>query len=204
MWDETRGAACKNRRVHQHGSSFREMTGLWERSTISRQRTLQLNLDFLKAGITYEATIYKDAPDAHGIDNPEAYVITRTIVKKGDVIPAALALGGGHAMILRPVEELPERGSAPSIVVVIADDMAWADVSYNGQLFFETPHIDQLAADGMRFNHAYSGASVCSPSRACLISGMYSPRHSIYHPGNRAPGETGIHEAGRAKPCGEE
>ena len=77
----------------------------------------------------------------------------------------------------------------PNIVIVIADDLAWADVGYNGQKHFETPHIDQLAADGMRFNHAYSGASVCSPSRACLISGMYSPRHSIFHPGNRARGK---------------
>jgi arylsulfatase A-like enzyme len=77
----------------------------------------------------------------------------------------------------------------PNIVLVMADDLAWADVGYNGQKSFETPHIDQLAADGMRFDHAYSGASVCSPSRACLISGMYSPRHHIYHPGNRARGE---------------
>ena len=78
---------------------------------------------------------------------------------------------------------------SPNIVFIIADDMAWADVGYNGQKYFETPNIDQLAADGMKFNHAYSGASVCSPSRACLISGMYSPRHSIYHPGNRARGK---------------
>ena len=62
-------------------------------------------------------------------------------------------------------------------------------MGYNGQKNFETPRIDQLATDGMRFNHAYSGASVCSPSRACMISGMYSPRHSVYHPGNRARGQ---------------
>ncbi|AWW32729.1 hypothetical protein DN752_22725 [Echinicola strongylocentroti] len=79
--------------------------------------------------------------------------------------------------------------SPPNIVFVLADDMAWADVGYNGQEYFETPNIDQLTVDGMRFDHAYSGASVCSPSRACLISGMYSPRHSIYHPGNRARGK---------------
>lgn len=67
--------------------------------------------------------------------------------------------------------------------------MAWSDVGYNGQQNYETPNIDQLMVDGIRFNHAYSGASVCSPSRACLISGMYSPRHNIYHPGNRARGK---------------
>lgn len=79
--------------------------------------------------------------------------------------------------------------NTPNIVFVLADDLAWADVEYNGQKNFETPNIDQLAIDGMRFNHAYAGASVSSPSRACLISGMYSPRHNIYHPGNRARGK---------------
>ena len=64
---------------------------------------------------------------------------------------------------------------APNIILIMADDMAWADVGYNGQKDFETPHIDQMAVDGMRFNDAYAGASVCSPSRACLLTGMYSP-----------------------------
>ena len=78
---------------------------------------------------------------------------------------------------------------APNIVFIMADDMAWADVGYNGQQDFETPHIDQLAADGIRFNDAYSGASICSPSRACLLTGMYTPRHNIYHPGAKARGQ---------------
>ena len=77
---------------------------------------------------------------------------------------------------------------APNIILIMADDMAWADVGYNGQQDFETPHIDQMAADGMRFSDAYAGASVCSPSRACLLTGMYSPRHNIYHPGAKARG----------------
>ena len=53
---------------------------------------------------------------------------------------------------------------APNIIFIMADDMAWADVGYNGQQDFETPQIDQMAADGMRFSDAYAGASVCSPS----------------------------------------
>lgn len=77
----------------------------------------------------------------------------------------------------------------PNIVLILADDMAWADVGYNGQKHYKTPNIDRLAKSGMRFNHAYSGASVCSPTRACLITGMYSPRHNIYHPGDRARGQ---------------
>lgn len=178
-WDDSQLLQAK---ISEYISIARRTGDDWFVGTVNNQeeRTLQLSLDFLKPGITYKASIYQDASDAHGLENPEAYVITQTTVKKGDIIPAKMAVGGGFAMMLRPI---------PNIVVVIADDMAWADVGYNGQLFFETPHIDQLAADGMKFNHAYSGASVCSPSRACLISGMYSPRHSIYHPGNRARGK---------------
>ena len=163
----------------------------WFVGSVNNQqaRTLQLSLDFLKPGTTYEATLYQDAADAHGLENPEAYTITTAAVKRGDVIPAKMAVGGGHAMILRPVKPVVEQAATPNIVLVLADDMAWADVGYNGQKDFETPHIDQLAAEGMRFNDAYSGASVCTPSRACLISGMYSPRHRIYHPGNRARGK---------------
>ena len=103
-------------------------------------------------------------------------------------LSAFLASGFGEANT-GAANDFQQAQSRPNIVLVMADDMAWADVGYNGQKSFETPHIDQLAADGMQFDHAYSGASVCSPSRACLISGMYSPRHNIYHPGNRARGK---------------
>lgn len=187
-WDDTKVLHAK---IGEYISMARRSGDEWFVGTVNNQqeRTLQLKLNFLKPGIVYEATIYKDAEDAHGLKNPEVYTIYKTTLKNGDVVPAQMVVGGGHAMILRPLKQKAEKSTKPNIVLVLADDMAWADVGYNGQKFFETPYIDQLAADGMRFGHAYSGASVCSPSRACLISGMYSPRHSIYHPGNRARGK---------------
>ena len=125
-WDDTRVLQAK---IGEYISIARRTGDDWFVGTVNNQeeRTLQLNLDFLNPGITYRATIYKDAPDAHGLENPEAYEIVTTTVKKGDLIPAKMALGGGFAMILRPDRLLP------NIVVVIADDMAWADVGYNGQ-----------------------------------------------------------------------
>ncbi|MFC1765051.1 sulfatase-like hydrolase/transferase, partial [Planctomycetota bacterium] len=187
-WDDTHVLQSK---IGDYISIARRTGDDWFVGTVNNQeaRTLELSLDFLKPGTPYEATLYQDAADAHGLDNPEVYTITTATVKRSDVISAKMAVGGGHAMTLRPVKPVVEQAATPNIVLVIADDMAWADVGYNGQKDFETPHIDRLAADGMRFNHAYSGASVCSPSRACLISGMYSPRHNIYHPGNRARGK---------------
>jgi arylsulfatase A-like enzyme len=68
----------------------------------------------------------------------------------------------------------------PNIVLIFADDLGWKDVGYNGASFFETPNIDQLAREGMTFSQAYAPGANCQPSRACLISGNYTPRHSVY------------------------
>jgi arylsulfatase A-like enzyme len=75
------------------------------------------------------------------------------------------------------------RGQAldqPNIVLILADDLGWRDVAYQGSDFHETPRIDALAADGMVFRSAYAAAGNCAPSRACLISGNYAPRHHVY------------------------
>lgn len=70
----------------------------------------------------------------------------------------------------------------PNIIIVFADDLGWSDVGYNGQTFYETPNIDKLAGQGMIFNRFYPGAANCAPSRACLLTGMYTPRHQVYLP----------------------
>lgn len=76
----------------------------------------------------------------------------------------------------------------PNIVLIIADDLGWKDVGYNGAEFYETPNIDKLAADGMVFNRFYPGAANCAPSRATLLTGMYMPRHDVYIPQGLARG----------------
>ncbi len=76
----------------------------------------------------------------------------------------------------------------PNIVLIIADDLGWADVGYNSNEFFETPNIDKLAAEGMVFNRFYPSAANCAPSRASLLTGMYTPRHQVYIPQGLARG----------------
>lgn len=82
----------------------------------------------------------------------------------------------------------------PNIVLIFIDDMGWTDTSYGHSLYggsdlYETPHIDRLASQGMRFTSAYASAGNCEPSRAVLISGQYTPRHHMYAVGstNRGP-----------------
>ncbi|MGB0745013.1 MAG: sulfatase-like hydrolase/transferase, partial [Opitutales bacterium] len=77
----------------------------------------------------------------------------------------------------------------PNIIFIMADDLGWKDVAYAGADFFETPHIDKFAAEGMIFHAAYSGGPNCAPTRACLISGTYTPRHKIYQPGGSSKGK---------------
>lgn len=68
----------------------------------------------------------------------------------------------------------------PNILLINIDDMGWRDVGFMGSEFYETPVLDELAHGGMIFTRAYSSASNCAPSRACMMSGQYTPRHGIY------------------------
>lgn len=78
----------------------------------------------------------------------------------------------------------------PNFVFILADDLAWSDVGFNGNKFYETPNIDRVCKTGMKFNRAYSGGPNCLPTRACLISGMYTPRTQIWTPGGKSKGKS--------------
>ncbi len=77
----------------------------------------------------------------------------------------------------------------PNIVMVYVDDLGWRDVGFMGSDFYETPNVDRLASEGMVFTNAYACAPNCAPSRACLMSGQYSPRHGIYTVGSSERGK---------------
>jgi len=62
----------------------------------------------------------------------------------------------------------------PNIIHILADDIGYGDVGFNGQTQILTPNLDQLAAEGMVFTQHYSGSTVCTPSRACLMAGLHS------------------------------
>ena len=78
----------------------------------------------------------------------------------------------------------------PNIIFILADDLGWKDVGFMGTKFFETPNLDRFASEGMVFTSAYSGGPNCAPTRACLMSGTYTPRHHIYTPGGKSKGNT--------------
>ena len=72
----------------------------------------------------------------------------------------------------------------PNIILINIDDLGWTDLACNGSSYYETPNIDTLRDVGIWFSQAYAGASNSAPSRACMLTGQYSPRHGIYTVGN--------------------
>jgi len=66
--------------------------------------------------------------------------------------------------------------TAPNIIFILADDLGWADLGVYGQTGFATPHLDRLAAQGVRFTQAYANSAVCSATRFALITGRYQYR----------------------------
>ncbi len=64
----------------------------------------------------------------------------------------------------------------PNIVFILVDDLGWMDISANGSTFYETPNIDQLAKEGIRFTQAYAASPICSPTRASILTGKNPAR----------------------------
>ncbi|MEC7294512.1 MAG: sulfatase, partial [Planctomycetota bacterium] len=72
------------------------------------------------------------------------------------------------------------RGSdQPNFLFFLVDDLGWADVGCNGSTFYQTPHIDSLATSGTRFTDGYAAASICSPTRASILTGRHPVRVNI-------------------------
>jgi len=67
----------------------------------------------------------------------------------------------------------------PNVILILIDDMGWKDFGEAGSTYYETPNIDQLSRDGIRFTKGYSSAPVCSPSRGALLTGRYPARTKL-------------------------
>lgn len=71
------------------------------------------------------------------------------------------------------------RSEKPHIILILVDDMGWTDAVCYGSRYYETPNIDRLAAEGMRFTDSYASCAVCSPTRASIMTGRYPVRSGI-------------------------
>lgn len=90
-------------------------------------------------------------------------------------------------------EKEKNKKSLPGIVLLMGDDHGWSEVGYNGHPFVKTPVLDEMAAEGIRFDRFYSAHSSCSPTRGSLMTGRHPNRYGTFNPGfSFRPGERTI------------
>ena len=98
-------------------------------------------------------------------------------------------------------QSMPAQTRRPNLVILYADDMGWSDVRFNGREEWSTDNLDRLASQGTIFNRWYTGAPLCAPSRACLLTGRHTIHHGVRNNATDIPtSETTIAEA--LKPLG--
>ena len=92
-------------------------------------------------------------------------------------------------------DDKSDKCSAANIVLILADDLGWADLGCYGNTFHQTPNLDRMAAEGMRFTQAYAASSVCSPTRSSIMSGKYPARNdlTVWLGGRTPPGRKLLH-----------
>ena len=83
-----------------------------------------------------------------------------------------LATIAGFASLPGVLEATAAAGTRPNVVFFLIDDLGWGDFGCYGNTFHQTPNVDRLAQEGLRFTNAYAGAPVCSPSRAAILTGQ--------------------------------
>src|SRR5688572_11177782 len=100
--------------------------------------------------------------------------------------------------------------SKPNVIIIMADDLGYGDLGCYGHPSINTPNLDRMAAEGLRFTDFYSGQSLCTPSRAALMTGRFAirsgmaggpGRHVLYpkHPGGLPAEEITIAEGMKNK-----
>src|SRR5262245_11710382 len=102
---------------------------------------------------------------------------------------AALALLGLLLGVAAPAPAA-EAASKPNVVFILADDLGWTDLGCQGSKYYQTPNLDKLAKDGMRFTAGYTCGPNCQPTRAALMTGQYGPRTGVYTVGSTARFDT--------------
>jgi arylsulfatase A-like enzyme len=96
----------------------------------------------------------------------------------------------------------PDRATRPNVVLIMTDDMGWADLGSYGATDIRTPNLDRLASQGLRLTDFYANGTTCSPTRAGLISGRYQQRYGIEAPlsGAERAGDRGLSATGSSLP----
>ncbi len=93
-------------------------------------------------------------------------------------LPAFVAILGALIAVLSVVS-ISHAADRPNIVLVMCDDLGWGDVGFNGNKVIQTPHLDTMAKQSLKFNRFYAASAVCSPTRGSVVTGRHPYRYGI-------------------------
>jgi arylsulfatase A-like enzyme len=102
-----------------------------------------------------------------------------SVMKRRAIIFASIAAALIVASACRGTRSVVEAPGRPNVLVILLDDLRWDALGYAGHPHLRTPQIDRIANEGVNFRNAFSTTSLCSPSRASLLSGVYAHRHGV-------------------------
>ncbi len=86
---------------------------------------------------------------------------------------------GGAVLLALPGGDVWGAAAPPGIILMMADDLGWGDVGFNGNTVIRTPHLDAMAAAGLKFTRFYAASAVCSPTRGSVVTGRHPFRYGI-------------------------
>lgn len=126
-----------------------------------------------------------------GLSYDGTFMPTRKmLINRRDFLKKCAAVAAGGAVLSNRTLQVHVSARRPNIVFIFIDDMGWTGTSFMGSKYYETPRIDKLAREGMVFTSTYTCGPNCAPTRACLMSGQYTPRHGVYTVGSSERGNS--------------
>ena len=102
--------------------------------------------------------------------------VFRRIQARGALLLPLLSVISAQFFVVPPAVASPDR---PNIILMMADDLGWGDVGFNGGKTIQTPHLDAMAGAGLKFNRFYAAAPVCSPTRGSCLTGRHPYRFGV-------------------------
>jgi len=123
------------------------------------------------AGVEHELVVVPDAPHTFDLTPPQR-----------DLRPVVLGFLDRHlksAATSAPTKAASSPGP-PNIILVMADDLGWGDVGFNGNREVKTPHLDRMAREGVQFTRFYTAAPLCSPTRGSVLTGRHPFRYGVF------------------------
>ncbi len=125
---------------------------------------------------------------AGGASGRDCRVLTLTIAESPPTAPPTFSVL--TLLLFCLVVPLLAQGTPPNVVLIISDDQGWGDYGFMGHPVIRTPHLDRLASESLLFPRGYVPSSVCRPSLASIITGLYPHQHLIT--GNDPAGVTRV------------